>query len=43
MKPGDGIGFELALVFATVLGVILAASILSVVVVVERDGELWFG
>jgi hypothetical protein len=39
VKPGDGIGVERALVFPTVVGVILAGSILSVVVVVERDGE----
>ncbi|ONM20626.1 hypothetical protein ZEAMMB73_Zm00001d005229 [Zea mays] len=40
VKPGDGIGFERPLVFPTVVGDILAASVLSVILVVERDGEL---
>ena len=39
VKPGGGIGLERALVFPSVVGVTLAASILSVVVVVQRDGE----
>lgn len=40
VKPGHGVRFERALVFPTAGGVILAAPILSVILIVECDGEL---